>query len=96
MSSGVRHLMVDCTPRRRTQARGGHVILTLRCVFRHTTMFGRVLHVFVDVMLISVVLSGIKRNTGLTVALHRIRHTEVRKMMSAYLEMGEWVCTPRR
>ncbi|SHO79325.1 Similar to S.cerevisiae protein YIL156W-B (Putative protein of unknown function) [Malassezia sympodialis ATCC 42132] len=54
-------------------------------------MFGRVLHVFVDVMLISVVLSGIKRNTGLTVALHRIRHTEVRKMMSAYLEMGEWL-----
>ncbi|WFD28258.1 hypothetical protein MNAN1_003266 [Malassezia nana] len=53
-------------------------------------MFGRVLHIFVDVMLISVVLSGIKRNTGLTVALHRIRHTEVRKMMSAYLEMGEW------
>ena len=52
-------------------------------------MLGRVLHVVVDAMLISMVLSGIKRNTGLTVALLRIKHLEMRKFVSAYLEAGE-------
>ncbi|AXA51577.1 fungal protein of unknown function (DUF1748) [Malassezia restricta] len=54
-------------------------------------MLGRVLHVVVDAMLISMVLSGIKRNTGLTVALPRIKHLEMRKFVSAYLEAGEWL-----
>ncbi|KAL4399347.1 hypothetical protein ACI68E_003724 [Malassezia pachydermatis] len=42
-------------------------------------------------MLVSVVLSGIKRNTGLTLSLGRIRHTEIRRFLSAYLEAGEWL-----
>ena len=54
-------------------------------------MLGRVLHVVVDAMLISMVLSGIKRNTGLTVALAGIKHLEMRQFVSAYLEAGEWV-----
>jgi len=54
-------------------------------------MFGHVMHIVVDAMLISVVLSGIKRNTGLTPCLMRIAHPELRKFMSAYLEAGEWV-----
>lgn len=55
-------------------------------------MLGRFFHLFVDAMLVSVVLSGIKRNTGLTLSLGRIRHTEIRRFLSAYLEAGEWVC----
>lgn len=55
------------------------------------TMFGRVVHLVVDAMLISVVLSGIKRNTGLTLSLARIPNRDVRKFFSAYLEAGEWV-----
>lgn len=54
-------------------------------------MFGRVVHLIVDAMLISVVLSGIKRNTGLTLSLSRIPNRDVRKFFSAYLEAGEWV-----
>lgn len=54
-------------------------------------MFGRVMHLVVDAMLISVVLSGIKRNTGLTLSLARIPNRDLRKFFSAYLEAGEWV-----
>ncbi|WFD39864.1 uncharacterized protein MJAP1_002845 [Malassezia japonica] len=54
-------------------------------------MFGRVVHLVVDAMLISVVLSGIKRNTGLTLSLARIPNRDVRKFFSAYLEAGEWL-----
>ncbi|WFD03657.1 hypothetical protein MOBT1_002350 [Malassezia obtusa] len=57
----------------------------------HATMFGRVVHLIVDAMLISVVLSGIKRNTGLTLSLSRIPNRDVRKFFSAYLEAGEWL-----
>lgn len=54
-------------------------------------MLGRMLHIFVDAMLISVVLSGIKRNTGLTLAVSRFKHLELRQLLSAYLEAGEWL-----
>ncbi|KAI3614679.1 hypothetical protein GLX27_004397 [Malassezia furfur] len=54
-------------------------------------MFGRVMHLVVDAMLISVVLSGIKRNTGLTLSLARIPNRDLRKFFSAYLEAGEWL-----
>ncbi|WFC97115.1 hypothetical protein MBRA1_003781 [Malassezia brasiliensis] len=54
-------------------------------------MFGRVMHLVVDAMLISVVLSGIKRNTGLTLSLARIPNHDLRKFFSAYLEAGEWL-----
>lgn len=64
-------------------------------VFHHVVfvpiMFGRVMHLVVDAMLISVVLSGIKRNTGLTLSLARIPNRDLRKFFSAYLEAGEWV-----
>lgn len=49
------------------------------------------MHLVVDAMLISVVLSGIKRNTGLTLSLARIPNRDLRKFFSAYLEAGEWV-----
>jgi len=55
-------------------------------------MLGRMLHIFVDAMLISVVLSGIKRNTGLTLAVSRFKQSRTPPVLSAYLEAGEWVC----
>lgn len=45
-------------------------------------MLGRMLHIFVDAMLISVVLSGIKRNTGLTLAVSRFKHLELRQLLT--------------
>lgn len=54
-------------------------------------MFGRVVHLVVDAMLVSIILSGIKRNTGLTFSLSRIPNRDLRSFFSAYLEAGEWV-----
>lgn len=54
-------------------------------------MFGRFFHLVVDAMLISVVLSGIKRSTGLTPAVRRVPNKDVRNLVRVYLETGEWV-----
>lgn len=54
-------------------------------------MLGRVAHVAIDALLISMVLCGIKRNTGLTLSLVRIKNRDVKQFVAGYLEAGEWV-----
>ncbi|WFD35173.1 hypothetical protein MCUN1_002023 [Malassezia cuniculi] len=54
-------------------------------------MLGRLAHLAFDALLISMVLTGIKRNTGLTLSLYRIKHREIQQFLSGYLEAGEWV-----
>ncbi|OZJ04640.1 hypothetical protein BZG36_02023 [Bifiguratus adelaidae] len=54
-------------------------------------MFGRVLHLAADAILISAVLAGIKRSTGLTVATSKIENRDLRLAVERYLEIGEWV-----
>ncbi|CCF49406.1 hypothetical protein NDA11_002776 [Ustilago hordei] len=54
-------------------------------------MFGRIFHLLVDAMLVSVALSGIKRSTGLTPAVIRMPNKDLRNLMRIYLEAGEWI-----
>lgn len=54
-------------------------------------MLGPVAHFTIDALLISMVLCGIKRNTGLTFSLSRIHNRDLRHIIVGYLEAGEWV-----
>lgn len=54
-------------------------------------MLGRAFHLVIDALLVSVVLSGIKRNTGLTLSLSKIPNRDLRHLVRGYLEAGEWV-----
>lgn len=55
------------------------------------TMLGRVFHLCFDALLVSVVLSGIKRNTGLSLSLTKVPNKDIRQLILGYLEAGEWV-----
>ncbi|KAH9991456.1 DUF1748-domain-containing protein, partial [Russula vinacea] len=44
-----------------------------------------------DAILISAVLAGIKRSTGLTPALTQVPNKDVRQLLHTYLEFGEYV-----
>ncbi|KAF9956156.1 hypothetical protein BGZ72_002981 [Mortierella alpina] len=50
----------------------------------------RLVHYAVDAILISAVLAGIKRSTGLTVASSKIDNKDVRSAVEKYLSIGEW------
>lgn len=54
-------------------------------------MFGRLFHIAVDAVLLSMCLAGIKRNTGLTPAVRRVPNKDVRNVLKLWLETGEWV-----
>ncbi|KAG7563064.1 hypothetical protein FFLO_01496 [Filobasidium floriforme] len=54
------------------------------------TLFGKLFHVGFDAILITALLAGIKRNTGLTVALEQVPNKEFRKLIQNYLEVGEY------
>ncbi|CDH48337.1 predicted protein [Lichtheimia corymbifera JMRC:FSU:9682] len=54
-------------------------------------MLSRVLHYTADAILISTALAGIKRSTGLTPAVNKIEHEDVRSYAQKYLNMGEWI-----
>ncbi|KAF9089483.1 hypothetical protein BGX29_002142 [Mortierella sp. GBA35] len=54
-------------------------------------MFGKLFHYAADAILISAVLAGIKRSTGLTVASNKIESKDVRSAVDRYLGIGEWV-----
>ncbi|CAO1617796.1 unnamed protein product [Sympodiomycopsis kandeliae] len=54
-------------------------------------MFGRIFHIVFDTLLISMALSGIKRNTGLTPCLRRIPNKDARNLVKVWLETGEWL-----
>ncbi|CAG8577904.1 9571_t:CDS:2 [Paraglomus brasilianum] len=52
---------------------------------------GRLLHVTVDAVLVSAVLAGIKRSTGLGLASEKIESKDLRDAVDKYLNVGEWV-----
>ncbi|KIL68171.1 hypothetical protein M378DRAFT_158705 [Amanita muscaria Koide BX008] len=54
-------------------------------------MFGKLVHLTVDAVLVSAFLAGVKRTTGLTPALSQISNKDVRQLMRSYLEIGEYV-----
>ncbi|KAF9919943.1 hypothetical protein FBU30_010351 [Linnemannia zychae] len=54
-------------------------------------MLGKLIHYAADAILISAVLAGIKRSTGLTVASNKIESKDVRSAVDRYLSIGEWV-----
>ncbi|CAG8626684.1 7008_t:CDS:2 [Cetraspora pellucida] len=56
-----------------------------------TFSIGRLVHYAADAVLVSAVLAGIKRSTGLTLATHRIENEEVRNAVNKFLGVGEWV-----
>ncbi|KAI8063353.1 uncharacterized protein B0P05DRAFT_555552 [Gilbertella persicaria] len=53
-------------------------------------MWGRLFHFTADAVLVSTVLAGIKRNTGLQPATDKIESEEIRKYVEKYLHVGEW------
>ncbi|KAG0354685.1 hypothetical protein BC939DRAFT_440717 [Gamsiella multidivaricata] len=54
-------------------------------------MLGKLVHYAADAILISAVLAGIKRSTGLTVASNKIESKDVRSAVDKYLSIGEWI-----
>ncbi|KAI8139460.1 DUF1748-domain-containing protein [Fennellomyces sp. T-0311] len=54
-------------------------------------MWGRIFHFTADAVLISAVLAGIKRNTGLQPAMSQIENEDIRKYAQKYLNVGEWL-----
>ncbi|KAI8082465.1 hypothetical protein BDF21DRAFT_462533 [Thamnidium elegans] len=54
-------------------------------------MWGRLFHFTADAVLISAVLAGVKRNSGLQPATSQIENEDVRKYVNKYLDIGEWV-----
>jgi len=53
-------------------------------------MLGRLIHYGFDAILISAVLAGIKRQSGLTPALSRVPDKDIRHLIASYLEVGEY------
>ncbi|CEP07661.1 hypothetical protein [Parasitella parasitica] len=54
-------------------------------------MLGRIAHYTADAVLLSAVLAGIRRNSGLEPATGKIENEEIRKYVNKYLDIGEWV-----
>ncbi|KAF9338230.1 hypothetical protein BGZ93_003812 [Podila epicladia] len=54
-------------------------------------MISKIVHYAADAVLVSAVLAGIKRSTGLSVATHKIESNDVRGYVDQYLSVGEWV-----
>ncbi|KAF9175841.1 hypothetical protein BGX21_003918 [Mortierella sp. AD011] len=54
-------------------------------------MISKIVHYAADAVLVSAVLAGIKRSTGLSVATHKIESDDVRVYVDKYLTIGEWV-----
>ncbi|KAI9430917.1 hypothetical protein H4582DRAFT_2013278 [Lactarius indigo] len=51
-------------------------------------MFGKLMHLGFDALLISAFLAGVKRTTGLTPALSQVPNKDVRQLLRSYLELG--------
>ncbi|KAK7205840.1 hypothetical protein BZA70DRAFT_277181 [Myxozyma melibiosi] len=52
---------------------------------------GRLVHYSVDLVLLSAVLAGVKRSTGLMFKTESIESKDVRDAVTKYLDVGEWV-----
>jgi len=55
------------------------------------SMLGKLIHYTADAILVSAVLAGIKRTTGLSVATSKIESNDIRSAVEKYLNVGEWV-----
>ncbi|KAG0073739.1 hypothetical protein BGZ90_011336 [Linnemannia elongata] len=54
-------------------------------------MIGKLAHYAADAILVSAVIAGIKRSTGLSVATEKIESSDVRGYVEKYLSVGEVV-----
>ncbi|KAF9135979.1 hypothetical protein KI688_001410 [Linnemannia hyalina] len=54
-------------------------------------MIGKLAHYAADAILVSAVIAGIKRSTGLSVATEKIESGDVRSYVEKYLSVGEVV-----
>ncbi|ORZ19588.1 hypothetical protein BCR42DRAFT_410069 [Absidia repens] len=54
-------------------------------------MWGKLAHLTADAVLVSTVLAGIKRNTGLQPKTSAIENEDIRSYIQKYLNVGEWV-----
>ncbi|RIA95272.1 hypothetical protein C1645_689144 [Glomus cerebriforme] len=54
-------------------------------------VLGKIVHIAADAVLVSAVLAGIKRSTGLSVATHKIENQEIKNAVVKFLNVGEWV-----
>ncbi|KAK3832633.1 MAG: hypothetical protein JOS17DRAFT_742308 [Linnemannia elongata] len=54
-------------------------------------MIGKLAHYAADAILVSAVIAGIKRSTGLSVATEKIESSDVRSYVEKYLSVGEVV-----
>ncbi|KAF9282490.1 hypothetical protein BKA57DRAFT_505905 [Linnemannia elongata] len=54
-------------------------------------MIGKLAHYAADAVLVSAVIAGIKRSTGLSVATEKIESSDVRGYVEKYLSVGEVV-----
>jgi len=54
-------------------------------------VLGRIAHYGFDLVLVSTVLAGIKRSTGLSVKADKIESKDLRSVVTKYLDVGEWV-----
>ncbi|KAI8367657.1 uncharacterized protein BYT42DRAFT_618074 [Radiomyces spectabilis] len=52
-------------------------------------MWGKLFHFAADAMLITTVLAGIKRNTGLQIATSKIEDNNIRSYLDKYLDFGD-------
>jgi len=53
-------------------------------------MFGGLFHFAIDALLVSALLAGVRRSTGLTPALSQVPNKDVRQLLRTYLELGEY------
>ncbi|KAF9030302.1 DUF1748-domain-containing protein [Hymenopellis radicata] len=53
-------------------------------------MFGKLVHLGIDAIIISAFLAGVKRTTGLTPALGQVPNKDIRQLLRSYLEFGEY------
>ncbi|KAH7100608.1 hypothetical protein BKA62DRAFT_771370 [Auriculariales sp. MPI-PUGE-AT-0066] len=51
-------------------------------------MLGKLVHISVDVLILSALLAGIRRSTGITPSSSQIPNKDVRKWFQNYLEFG--------
>jgi len=54
-------------------------------------MLGKVMHYTFDAILISTILAGIRRSTGITPKVSSAKDSEVNSFLTSYLDIGEWV-----
>ncbi|KAK9451623.1 uncharacterized protein V1518DRAFT_409057 [Limtongia smithiae] len=67
------------------------LIFLLALLLPSKMSIGRIIHYSVDLVLVSAVLAGVKRSTGLAFKTDSIESTDVRSAVTKYLDVGEWV-----